>query len=271
MFSLTTLVLINVVADRATSSVKQTIDVSLYFNNETSEEAVTLLQTELEKIEQIENIRYISAEEALGQFKQEHEQDQSIIDTLAEIDQNPFGPTLVINATEVEQYPVIMEKISELKADELAEKIDYEDHQLLISRIDDFTNKIRKFGFIISSIFLIIAVLTVFNTIRVGIYIHRREIAIMRLVGANNWFIRLPFIIEGLLYAFFSCILFWVLIYILMHFFGGQINSFFSEINFNVSTYLSDNMLNIFGFEFIIIAVINMLSAMIAMGRYLRV
>ena len=125
--------------------------------------------------------------------------------------------------------------------------------------------------FIISLIFILVAVLTVFNTIRMGIYVHRKEIGIMRLVGANNWYIRLPFIIEGLLYALFSCILFWVLMYLFLHFFGPKINQFFAEINFDIQAYFAGNFLYVFGFEFIIIAVVNVISSLIAMGRYLRV
>lgn len=271
LFSLTTLVLVNVVAEYATESVRDTVDVSLYFSNETSEEAIQLLKTELEKIEEIKTIRYVSPDEALEQFKKDHEGNEDIIGSLSELDTNPMGGTLVIAAWQVEQYPVIMEKIKEIKADELAEKIDYEDHRLLIGRINDFTNKIKTFGLAISSIFLLVAVLTVFNTIRMGIYIHRKEIGIMRLVGANNWYIRLPFVAEGLLYAFFSCLLFFLTVVLLVHFFGPRVNEFFSGINFDLIGYLKNNAVNILGFEFILLALVNMFSALVAMGRYLKV
>jgi len=104
-----------------------------------------------------------------------------------------------------------------------------------------------------------------------GIYIHRKEIGIMRLVGANNWFIRLPFILEGLFYAFLSCFIFWVLVFILLHFFGPKINFFFAEINFNIIDYMESNFLNIFGFEFIIIAIVNMISSIVAMSKFLKI
>ncbi|MFH1890068.1 MAG: permease-like cell division protein FtsX [Candidatus Kuenenbacteria bacterium] len=271
LFSLTTLVLVNVIADYATGSIKDTIDVSLYFDDQASEESVQLLQTELEKIEEVREIKYISPQNALDEFKKAHKGNETIEATLLEFENNPLGATLVLEAYNVEQYPVIMEKIKEMKADELVEKIDYEDHQLLIGRINDFTKKIKTFGFIISAIFIFIAILTVFNTIRMGIYIHRKEIGIMRLVGANNWYIRTPFILEGLFYAALSCIIFWIIVFVLLHFFGPKINSFFTEINFDIVKYMMANFFNIFGFEFIIIAVVNMISALIAMGKYLRV
>ena len=271
LFSLTTLVLINVIAVSATDTVKDTVDVSLYFSNAASEESVRLLQTELEKIEEIKEIKYVSAEESLAVFKEKHKNDESIQDTLAELDENPLGATLILEAYQAEQYPLIMKKIQELGADELAEKIDYEDHRILISRINQFTDKIRTFGMIISIIFILVAVLTVFNTIRMGIYIHRKEIGIMRLVGANNWYIRMPFIIEGLWYTLLSCIIFWVLVFVMLHFFGPRANEFFYGINFDIIQYFRQNALNIFGFEFIIIAAVNVISSLVAMAKYLRI
>ncbi|PIR05518.1 hypothetical protein COV56_02390 [Candidatus Kuenenbacteria bacterium CG11_big_fil_rev_8_21_14_0_20_37_9] len=271
LFSLTTMILVNVVADYATNSIKDTVDVSLYFDDEISAEAIGVLRDELEEIVEIKEIKYISADEALLEFKNQHEGDDVMEATLFELEQNPLGATLVLKAYNVEQYPAIMKKIKELKIDELVEKIDYEDHELLIKRINDFTDKVKTFGLIISAIFIFVAILTVFNTIRMGIYIHRKEIGIMRLVGANNWFIRLPFILEGLFYAFLSCFIFWVLVFILLHFFGPKINFFFAEINFNIIDYMESNFLNIFGFEFIIIAIVNMISSIVAMSKFLKI
>ncbi len=271
LFSLTTLILVNAIADYAVNSVKDTVDVSLYFDNTISEEAIKTLKQELDKIEELKEVQYITPEEALEQFKETHKDDADIQSALAELDKNPLGGTLVLSAHTIEQYPAVMEKLKELKADTLAEKIDYNDHQKLIERINNFTAKLRTFVLALSLVFILVAILTVFNTIRMGIYIHRTEIGIMRLVGASNWFIRLPFVIEGLLYAVFGCLVFWLVLAIALHFTGDWVNSFLAGINFDIRAYLNKNVLNILGFEFIIVAVINMISAAFAMGKHLKV
>ena len=271
LFSLTTLVLVNAIADYAVNSVKDTIDVSLYFDNSIKEETVQALEKELEKIEEIKEITRVSPADALAEFKEVHKDDADIQAALAELDENPLGGTLILTAFNMDQYPLIMEKIKELKADQLAEKIDYNDHQKLIERINGFSNKLRNFVLALSIIFIFIAVLTVLNTIRMGIYIHRTEIAIMRLVGASNWFIRLPFIVEGLLYAIFGCLIFWGMWALALYFSGDWVNSFLTGINFDIRAYFNSNILNILGFEFIIIAVINMISAVLAMSKHLKV
>jgi cell division transport system permease protein len=271
LFSLTTLVLVNAIADSAVGSVRETVDVSLYFDNKMTGEAVELLKTQLEEIDEIAEIEYISPETALERFKADHVDDVDITASLAELEDNPLGATLILKAHNVDEYPIIMEKIEVMQAHELAEKIDYDDHRILISRINDFSGKIRTFSFALSLIFIVIALFTVFNTIRMGIYIHRKEIGIMRLVGASNWYIRMPFIIEGLLYAIFGCLVFWGLLFISLSFIAPWVNSFFSGINFIIQDYLISNVLFIFGFELILLSMINVISAIIAMGRYLRV
>lgn len=271
LFSLTTLVLINAIAERAVNSIRETIDVSLYFDNEITAEAIETLRGELVKIPEIKEIQYVTAEEALMKFQEEHKDDADITATLAELANNPLGATLIIKAGQVGDYSVIMKKIEELKVNELAEEIDYDDHQMLITRVNELAAKIRTFGLALSVIFICVAILTVFNTIRMGIYVHRREIGIMRLVGASNWFIRLPFIMEGLFYAIFGCLLFWGIVFLFLHFITPWVNNFFVGINFDLETYLISNAINIVGFEFIVIAVINVISAVFAMGRYLKV
>ncbi|HOZ36828.1 MAG TPA: permease-like cell division protein FtsX [bacterium] len=271
LFSLTTLILVNAIADYAVNSVKDTVDVSLYFDNAVSEEAIKTLKQELDKIEELKEVRYVSPEEALAQFKETHKDDKDIQSALAELDKNPLGGTLILSAHAIEQYPLIIEKLKDLKADQLAEKIDYNDHQKLIERINNFTAKLRTFVLALSLVFILVAILTVFNTIRMGIYIHRTEIGIMRLVGASNWFIRLPFVIEGLLYAVFGCLVFWLFLALALHFTGDWINGFLAGINFDIRAYLNQNILNILGFEFIVVAIINMISAAFAMGKHLKV
>ncbi len=271
LFSLTTLILINGITEKAISSITQTVDVSLYFNNQINEESVKLLKHELEKINEIKKVEYISPGDALKNFKIKHKNDKNLTKTLNELKENPLGATLIIKADNINDYPVIMDKINKLQATKLAEKINYEDHQLLIKKINNFSTKIRRASLILSIIFIVIALLTVYNTIRMGIYVHRKEITIMRLVGASNWFIRLPFVIEGLFYALFGCLIFWGLIFILLHFISGWINTFLAGINFNINIYLTKNLLNIFGFELIILILINTISAAIAMSKYLRV
>jgi len=120
-------------------------------------------------------------------------------------------------------------------------------------------------------LFILISVLVVFNTIQVGIYTHREEIGIMRLVGASNSFIRSPFLIEGVFYSFFSVIILIVLLYPFLIFAQPYVDSFLKEYSANLVTVVNHNFVLIFGAQFLVAVAITILSSLIAVRRYIKV
>lgn len=270
VLSLTVLVLVNVVAGQAVISIKERVDISLYFEAGTKEDQVLLIQDQIEKIQDVKQVNYISADDALEKFKQTHSQDELIQEALDEIEENPLGPVLVVKAQELDDYPIILQSIQDFKIDELTKEIDYDDHEIIINKIELISQKIKQFALIFSLIFAVISLLVVFNTVRVGIYVHRDEISIMKLVGASNWFVRGPFLVETVLYAIFGCLIFWILFYLTLGFVNPLVAGFFAEIDFNIIQYILSNFFYIFGFELLAIAMLNIISSMLAMGRYLK-
>lgn len=271
VFSLTTLVLINVVTEQAVTAVKDRVDISLYFEVGAKEEQVNLIKDQIGKMSHVTAVGYISADAALERFKQTHSSDELVQEALNEIGENPLGPVLTIKADDLKNYPVILKSIQDFKIDEITKEIDYNDHQLIIKRIESISAKIKQVGLILSIVFAVISLLVVFNTIRMGIYVHRDEISIMKLVGAGNWFIRGPFLVESAMYALLGCLIFWILFFISLNFLGSSVHSFFADIKFNLVGYLLHNFFYIFGFELLVVIFLNLISTLIAMGRHLRV
>lgn len=271
LFSLTSLIVLNVMADQAIITIKDKIDISLYFKPETEEEQAKLIGKELEKFEEVKEVSYISSEEALNKFKEVHENDPLIEEALRELEENPLGPTLTVKAKDLNLYPQILQKIEDLKIDTLVKEIDYEDHKLVISRLNDLSDKVRKFGIALSLVFTFIAILIMFNTIRIGIYTHREEISIMKLVGATNWFIKAPFLVEALLYALVSVVIFWLILYLILGVTSPFLFSFFKGLDFDLIYYFKTHFFAIFGFESILLILLNIFSTSIAIGKYLRV
>ncbi len=271
VLSLTVLILINVVADQAVTSIKDRIDISLYFEAGSNSDQVKLVEDQIWKMQHVKNVDYVSADKALEMFAETHRDNELIQDALNEIGENPLGPVLIIKADSIDNYPLILQSIKDFKIDELAKEIDYDDHEIIINRIELVSQKIRQFSLILSIVFTIISLLVVFNTIRIGIYVHRDEIGIMKLVGASNWFIRGPFLVESILYAIFGCLIFWIVFYLLIGFINPMVAGFFAEIDFSIIDYLTSNFLFIFGFEILVIIVLNIISSLLAMNRHLKV
>ena len=93
----------------------------------------------------------------------------------------------------------------------------------------------------------------------------------MRLVGATNWFIRMPFILESVLYAFVALLINIGLIYLFINILTPYLGTFLANYDFDLTAYFSDRFLLIFGLEFVLAVVLTILSSAFAIRRYLKV
>ncbi|MFA6410579.1 MAG: permease-like cell division protein FtsX [Candidatus Buchananbacteria bacterium] len=265
------LIIINISTDAAINIVKDKVDVSVYFKPEVAEPQVNEVKTYLSSLTQVKEIGYVSQQEALENFRQTHRNDSDIIESLAELKDNPIGATLQIKAKNIESYPEIMQVLDNSKYNDLILDKNFEDHKVYIEKIQSLSANIRKVGLILSGTFFLIALLIVFNTIRVAIYTHRHEIGVMKLVGATNWFIRAPFLVEAVFYGIIACVASIVIVYPILNFIQPYLNNFFLSQDFNVISYFNQNFFKIFGLELLVVILLNIISSSIAIRRYLRV
>lgn len=269
--SINFLVVINAVSDSAITAVKEKIDISVYFKQDVKESKIAEIKSHLETLPQIKRIDYYSPEDNLESFRERHLADVAIQETLDEIEGNPLGATLVVKAKQLSGYPEVLEAVDNPAYADLIESKSYDDHQLVISRINSITDNVRKGGLIISLIFVIIAVLIVFNTVRIAIFTHKSEVNIMKLVGASNWFIRSPFIIENIISGIVACVLATGIIYMILSLIQPHLASFFGGGDFDIISYFNAHFLIIFGGELLGIIVLNIISSALALGKYLKV
>ena len=147
---------------------------------------------------------------------------------------------------------------------------DFTDYEMVIAKIESLNKKIGYAGFALAGLFLLIAIMIIFNTIRVAIYVHRDEIGIMKLVGANNWFIRGPFILEALLYSFCATILMVGITFGILGISKVQITGYFGDASESIFSYFQENALFIFGWQFLALAILSLLTTAFAMRKYLK-
>ncbi len=271
LFAVSLLGTINLIGDRAIQSVKDKVDLSVYFYPDVAEKEVKTVQAQLQSLSSVKTIEYIPEEEALEQFKEKHQDDPVIQETLEILEDNPLGATLVIQAKDIDRYAEISEVLADPDYAELIYDKDIEDYQTVIQRLGNLTDRIYQIALIVSLIFVIVAVLVIFNTIRITIYTHREEIGIMRLVGATNWFIRGPFILESVIYAVIGTVITTGILYPILRVASPRISDFFDGYNLNLSTYFADHFLEIFALQLIVAIVLAVVSSIVAVGRHLRV
>jgi cell division transport system permease protein len=147
------------------------------------------------------------------------------------------------------------------------DKINYYQNKAVIERLSVLASGAERLGYLISIIMVIISILITFITIRLAIFIAKEEIGIMRLVGANNRYIRGPFMVEGIIYGVIASIITMGLFYPFTYWIGGHMTDFFGM---NLFDYYLSNFFELFGIILISGIVIGAISSFIAISKYLR-
>ena len=271
LFSINFLVAMNKLSEITIAAIESRIDVSVYLRKNLTVEEIQKVKQDLKTLPSIQEISAITAEEALENFLARHKNDEDIVASIQELDENPLGPSLIIKAANAEQYPAILDELNSSRYEQYIEDKDFDDHQALISRITRTKNKVGQAAGVMTLLFVLIASLIVYNAIRVNIYTHKNELEVMKLVGATNWFIRAPFVFEAIMYSVVGLALTMVILYPILYFLQPYLTGFFTGQNINIIQYFVANALMIFGLQFIGVTFINILSTSLALGKYLKV
>lgn len=270
-FSITLVVSLNVVGQQLIRAVESKVDVDLFFHDYTTEAEILATQSFVQEIEGVSQVVYISKEAALEQFRASHADDQAVIASLDELEENVLPASLIVRTENIELYPAIIDRVTQSEHNAKIERTDFTDNQAIIGRISGITDRLYQIGLVVSLIFIIISVIFIFNTIRITIYSHREEIGIMKLVGATNWFIRSPFILEGILLGALAGLFTLGLFYVLLYLSDPALTTFFSGYDFSVLAYFQAHALQLILAEIFGAILLSIISSMIAITRYLKV
>ena len=233
------------------------VDINVYFVPEAPQEEID---------------RLISALESQPEDRDRNKNDEIAIQALDELNENPLGANLAVQAKETSQYETIAKFLDEQQANEqpqvrVIDEVNFNKNKDSIDTLTNVINATEKASFAVMIILLIASVLITFNTIRLAIYTAREEISIMRLVGASNMFIRGPFMLQGFMYGFIAGLVALISFYPMLVWLGPRTEAFF-EIN--LLTYYLDNLGYIFFVLVGIGVVLGLVSSTLAIARHLR-
>lgn len=263
---------INELLSTSLQTLQSKVDINVYFVPDAPQEEIDRLRTAVAALPDVANVSYTSREDALRLYRERNADDEIAMQALAELNENPLGANLAIQARETSQYEQVARFLEEQRAQEqpqtpVIDEINFARNKESIDTLTSIINAVEQASFLVMGILLIAAVLITFNTIRLAIYTAREEIAIMRLVGAGNMFIRGPFMLQGVMYGFLSGLLTMLIFYPIMIWIGPRTEAFF-EIN--LFTYYMTNFGLIFGILVGIGVVLGLISSILAVARYLR-
>ena len=245
------------------------VDISVYFTDDATENEILGIKEAVRDIPEVKEVSYVSKDEALLVFTERHKDNPVLLESLEEVGMNPFLAALNIKAFRTNQYGSIASFLESGDFNNLIEKIDYHQRKPAIDRIFSVTSSLNIAGIILSVILAIVAVLVAFNTIRLAIYNSREEIKIQRLVGASNWFIRGPFVVQGAISGSFAALVSLFLVFLISFLFGGQVEAVFPGLN--LFTFFVANFWAIFFLQLVSGLGLGIVSSLIAVRRYLEV
>lgn len=250
------------------TSLESRVDISTYFLDTVFEEEILQVRDELVKLDDVRDVQYISKDKALEKFLEEHKGDEVILASLEAVGSNPLLSSLNIRTWDSSSYLKVTDFLEESFGG-LISKVDFEEREPVIQRLDGLTSGIQTFGILFTIILGIVAVLVAFNTIRLAIYSTREEIEVMRLVGASNWFIRGPFVVQGVIVGIVAAIISLLLFIPATLFLSGPLENLIS--GFNIFSYFLSNIFVIFLAQLLVGVILGMISSAIAVKRYLKV
>ncbi len=271
VISVNAILVMNVLGQVAVSAVESKVDVSAHFRPDVEEDRVQTVKVALLGMQEVRDVAYVSPEDNLTEFKRINGHDSDLVVALEEIDENPFGATLIVKARDVADYPAVLQALSQPLFTNLIEEKDFSDYEAMVSRLNYITTRVEIVMLALSVAFGLVALLIVMNAIRVSIYTHKEEISIMRLVGASNWFIRGPFYVEALLWTVISVGATLALLYPLLVVIQPFLHRFFNTESIDLIAFYQVNFIQVVGLQFLGVAVMTLVTTKMATARYLKI
>lgn len=243
-------------------SVESKVEIKAYLINEITTQEQSNIETILQGVEGVKEITYESKEEAFDKFKERLGEDNAILAGFSE-DRNPLPNSFVVSLKEPEAAMRVEEALSGVRGVE-----DVGNERETVERIIGLAKIIRTMGVVIFIILVLVSLFLISNTIKLTVYSRRREIGIMKFVGATDWFIRWPFLIEGMIMGLIGGI-----IAVGVVFFAYQlVYADITQSLFYAGLVKPSEVLNSFSWQFGLTGlVIGALGSFIALKRFLDV
>ena len=177
------------------SVLESQVQISVYLDDKLEDNAIRALGGKIAKIPGVQETTFISKDQALERFKERLGEQQGILATLGET--NPLPNAYEVKVDKPERVRDVAQELSKFEGVENAKF-----SQNVVDQLFSLTRMVRIIGIALIIFLALAALFIISNTIRITVFARRKEIGIMKYVGATDWFIRWPFLIEGMIMGF---------------------------------------------------------------------
>lgn len=267
------LIFLSAILTSTLTAIEDKVDVNVYFLTTTAEGDIQAVQQKLQSLPQVADVTYTSRDQALADFKTRHADDTLTLQALEELGNNPLEASLSIKAKDPGQYGAIVDWLTGQNLapgnGSIVDRINYFQNKTVIDRLTAAIRTTQQVGLAIVILFALASTVIALATIRLAIYTSRDEIAVMRLVGASNMYIRGPFIVAGVIAGVIAALVALILFYPATWYAGHALESWLG--GFNLFTYY----LTHFAYVFVVLVgsgvFLGALASWIGVRRYLKI
>ncbi|HOF50445.1 MAG TPA: permease-like cell division protein FtsX [Candidatus Colwellbacteria bacterium] len=254
---------------QAINAVQDKIDISVYFVSNAPEDEILKLKEALLTLSEVKSVDYISKEEALELFRERHADDPTISQAIEELEENPLRASLNIKAQDPNQYSLIAGFLEGDASQNIIQEVSYSQNQVVIDRLAKVLSLSRRIGVLLTLVCATVAIIISFNTILLAIYSNKEEIAIMRLVGASNAFIRGPYIIVGIVYGIIAVLAAMIIMAPFIYAASPYISVFITDMN--LWGFFLGSFFKFLGYNLLFGVGIGVISSVIVIRKYLEI
>ena len=239
----------------------------VFVKNEATQEQIDELGEKIRAIDGVSTVEFVSKDEALEQMRERFGDKQDLLDGY-EGENNIFTASYVVTLTDLTKSKTVQDQINTYT--DVVKKITSKDE--VVTTLINLANGIKIVTGVILVLLIIISIFIIANTIKLTVHARRKEISIMKYVGATNNFIRWPFIVEGMIIGILASIISIVIVGGVYTFIADKlVSSEFMQL-VNMSLISFGDMFNSIILVYMLLGIgIGVLGSLISMRKYLKV
>lgn len=249
-------------------NIEDKIDFEIYLNDGITSDKINVLKEAITNAVEVNEIEYVTKEQAVLRYKEIFGEKETLIAYIEQ--ENPLKESLVVRTKNPNDLEKVSAVVSNADFKDLVYSSSYSRNRAIIVKLIGVIDFVQKAGILIGLIFMIIAVSVVFSTVRIAIFSRKDEIEIMKLVGATDWFVHAPFLIESGLYGLFAALLSTGFVMAIGYYVSliaqtylGLSGSFFND-------FLIQYLVFVIAFQVLLGVTISVASAFVAIRRHLK-
>lgn len=235
--------------------------VTAFFKNEAKQSDINSLENKLKDTGEVSKVLFVSKKEALEIYRQQNKNDPLLLDLVtADI----LPSSLEISTFKIEDLSIISES---LKSSPIVSEVIFQKD--VVSTLTSWTSALRKIGMGAIFVLLSVSIFIIATIIGIKISVKKGDIEIMRLIGATNWYIRWPFIFEGIFYGLVGSFIGWFVATAFLLYATPFLSSFLRGIPILPVSPIF--LLELLGLELLLASILGAFSSFLAVLRFLKV